>query len=182
MVCCIDITIGEMWKTEIELVTRQNSHMDRLELAKTVYNHLWQMFSSTGIIYWHVIVYDDVTGGGKHQVIGHDYHHLFRHYGNNIVVLRMLFPRRYDRGDPEDLPGDLLKAYEPHFDGKHIDAELTAHATWDNLPHQGIDPWGLFILRDGIAYGSYGDVTPRVSYVKLPSNQGISVVMGESFL
>ena len=166
-----------MWKTEIELVSRQNSHLSRLELAKLLFNHLREIYGPP--VQFVVLVYDDVTGGDVHQVKGYDYYHLFRHYGNNIVVFRLIFPR--NRGEPDDLPSSFLKAYEPHFDGKHIDAELTLQKTWNNLPYHGIATWNLFILRDGISYAYYSFANGRTHSTILPSNKGFAAIVGEQY-
>ena len=159
------------------MVTRLNSHLARHDLALTLFNHLVEMFGSG--VKWFIIVYDDVSGEEMHAVSGIDYYHLFHHYGNNIVVLRMVFPR--NRHEPDDLHGDFLRAYEPHFDGQHINAKETALNTWLNLPQQGIEPWNIFILRDGIDFGAFGDRTGRIISTLLPSNEGFSVIMGEKY-
>ena len=175
---CIIIFLltGEMWKTEIELITRQNSHLARIDLAKLVFDSLQQMFNNVN---WFVIIYDDVTGSQYHYVIGYDYYALFRHYGNNIVVLRLVFPCNRDQAS--DLEGKFLRAYEPHFDGKHIHAENTGHSTWNNLPSQGVAPWNLFTLRSGIEYGYWAHITGRIYENELPSGQGFSAVIGEKY-
>ncbi len=163
-----------MWKTEIEVVTRQNSHLHRDELAKLLFNHLNQMYTGTS---WIAIIYDDVTGSQYHNMKGFDYHYIFRHYGNNVVVFRLVYPR--DKDEVNDLGGKFLKAYEPHFDGSHIDAEKTVASTWANLPREGVAPWNLFMIRSGIACSTYGHVTSRMLTTNLPSDQGLSVIMGE---
>ena len=165
-----------MWQTEIELLSRQNYHLSRPELAKLLFNHLESMFAS---VEFYVIVYDDVTGGDKHFVQGYDMYYLFRHYGNNIVVFRLIHPR--NRGEPNDLPGSFLKAYEPRFDGTHIDAEKTLQQTWNNMPAQGVAPWNLFILRDGISYAWYRHFNARTHSTTLPSDKGLACIVGEKY-
>lgn len=165
-----------MWKTEIELVTRQNSHLGRVDLAKLVFDDLQKMFTGVN---WVVLIYDDVTGSEMHYVIGYDYYALFRHYGNNVVVLRLVFPR--NRDDTTDLEGRFLKAYDPQFDGKHLHAKNTGKNTWDNLPGEGVAPWNLFTLRSGIAYGYWAHITSRIHETKLPSDKGFSALIGEKY-
>ena len=168
---------GEMWKTEVELVTRQNSHLSRPDLAHTVLQHLINLYP-VGVL-WVVVVYDDVTGGDKHTITGYDYYNLFRHYGNNIVVARIVFPR--NRDPPSDLGNSFSKAYSPVFDGKHIDAWKTNEATWSNLPNHGVAPWNLFFLRDGIAYGYWAHIDSRIHHTELPSKKGFAFVIGEKY-
>ena len=104
---------------------------------------------------WVVIVYDDVRGFQFHTVQG-AFYHLWRHYGHNIVVGRLINP-----GLPyTNLNSLFWNAYSPQYDSsgfwgwgpKVLNAERTVESTWNGLVSRGVTPVMLHILRSDISY------------------------------
>ena len=104
---------------------------------------------------WVVIVYDDVSGWDAHTVKG-EYYNLFRHYGHNIVVGRIVEP--YSTRYPWGLSQKFSSALRIHWKSEctdwtcwsrysRVDARPTVDATWNNLYNEGITPIMLHVFR-----------------------------------
>ena len=87
----------------------RNSGKSHYDLAVYLKTFLKDKYPS---VYW-VVVYDDVSGREAHTVKG-SYYHLFRHYGYNIVVGRVILPS--NGNEPSDISGKFWAAYTPAFD------------------------------------------------------------------
>ena len=136
------------------------SHHD---LSLYLYNYLTNRYLD---VVWAAVIYDDVSGWDIHTVKG-QYYHLFRHYGNNVVVGRIVSPYKYRY--PYDIAGKFQRALSQHMvdtctgwclgETLRVNARPTVDATWNNLYREGLTPIMLLVYRGGIG----GSVT-------IPSN------------
>lgn len=101
-----------------------------------------------------VTVYDDVTGGDKHTVKG-SYYHLFRHFGHNIVVSRLIPGQAH----PTNLQSAFLEEYTRREDCSRswwsttctFNAWNTVQDTWNKLVNRAnVSPVMLHVIRSGI--------------------------------
>ena len=164
-----------------------HSHHHRLTIVNTVYNELVSTFGPD--ITWAVIVYEDRGNDVRiHYTKGNDYYSLYSYFGNNIVVLRMIYPRV--KGSPSQLVPKFYDAYSPHYFywfpyGNVINAKDTAIDTWYNIFNYEyeINPWNIFMIEYGIdvqySIGGGRDDS-RVLPAALPRGEGLCIIMAES--
>ena len=180
----ISIFSGEAWKHDITLESEIHSYKSHYDLAVYLKTFLSNKYSS---VYWVVVVYDDVSGYEAHTVKG-SYHHLFRHYGHNIVVGRVILPS--NGNEPSDISERFRAAYTPTFDhvcsdywcwSKHdkLNAEQSVLNTWNNLYNQGLYPVMLHMFTSGIGSGIAHHFDGRLLVAEL-TNGGIATLIAES--
>ena len=137
---------------------------------------------------WVVIVYDDVSGWEAHTVEG-QYYHLFRHYGHNIVVGRIVEP--YSTRDPSGLAQKFSSALQIHWQSEctnwlclstysRVDAKPTVDATWSNLYNEGITPIMLHVFRGNTNGAVATTDNARASILHLPDG-GLATLLAEAF-
>ena len=133
---------------------------------------------------WAVIVYDDVSGWDAHTVKG-QYYHLFRYYGHNIVVGRILKP--YSTRYPRGLSQKFSNALQIHWKSEcrdwtcwsrysRVNARPTVEATWNNLYGQGITPIMLHVLR-GNTNGAVVTSAGAQAYVHQLPDGGVATLL-----
>ena len=181
----ISCLIGDTWKQIIADIARAYSRATRVTIANVVYNKLVSVFGSD--ITWAVIVYEDEEEDTDvHYTMGNDYYSLYSYFGNNIVVLRMIYPRQ--KGSPYELRAKFYAAYSPHYFfwfpyGDVINAKDTAIDTWYTLIRKHkISPWSMFMIENGIEVRlriGGGHDNSRVLAVGLPRGDGMAVIMAE---
>ena len=139
-------------------------------------------------VYWVAVVYDDVTGFEEHTVVG-SYHHLFRHYGHNIVVGRVILPSY--RNEPSDISGRFWAAYTPTYvkdcwdpacwsQYTKLDAKPSCLDTWYNLYNKGLYPVMLHMFTSYIGSGIAHNFDGRLLIVDL-HNGGRATLIAESY-
>ena len=116
------------------------------------------------------------------------YHHLFRHYGHNIVVGRVILPSY--RNEPSDISGKFWRAYTPTFDHvcnswcwykyDKLNSKPSVFDTWDNLYNQGLYPVMLHMFTSGIGSGNSHNFDGRLLIVDL-TNGGRATLIAESY-
>jgi hypothetical protein len=135
---------GESWKrlVERESQTSGRSHRD---LARLLLSSLHNKYPRGE---WLVNVYDDVSGFRNHayRALTSNVHHLFRYFGHNIVVAKLII----ERGTPSQLqnlgqifwesyrPQCTLYGYSTTYCDVH--AGRTVEATWNALKQRGVNP------------------------------------------
>ena len=103
------------------------------------------------------MVYGDVTGFDQHTVRGENYH-IFRHYGHNIVVGRILNPNVMTPPANLNVKADLIAASIlsslPGIIGfvGLADARDICNRFWNALPSQSVNTVTLLVVRGGISY------------------------------
>ena len=102
------------------------------------------------------MVYDDVSGFDQHTVRGENYH-IFRHYGHNIVVGRILNPNVMTPPANLNVKVDQIAASilnsSPgisRFVGL-ADAREVSKRFWNALPSQSVNTVTLLVVRGGIS-------------------------------
>lgn len=147
----LPVHAGDQWKDDIERETRSSSSHENL--SRHLYNYLENKYPG---VYWVVTIYDDVTGYDKHTIQG-SFYYLFRHYGHNIVVGRLL-----QRDSPSsNLRNIFSQAYsrQDHCTSNSwrwgtvtctFDPRPTVDATWNALVSRGVNPIMLHIIKDDI--------------------------------
>ena len=140
--------VGEYWKTDVERESRVHSSKSNSDLAEYLHDYLKQRYPGVS---WMVIVYDDVTGYQIHTYRGvSPIYSLFRHYGHNIIVTRLIY------GSPpsQDLGNLLEQSYRKREDcswwsGCELNAEHTVDATW-NVLDDSVTPRLLHVVCSNV--------------------------------
>ena len=185
----IFIVSGEAWKQDITSESQTHSEKSHYDLAVHLKTFLTNKYSN---IYWVAVVYDDVTGSPAHTVQGRQgsYYDLFRHYGHNIVVGRVILPSY--RNEPSDISGKFWAAYTPTYVEKcwnppvcwskytKLDAKPSCLDTWNNLYNQGLYPVMLHMFTSGIGSGIVDNFDGRLLIVDL-DNGGRATLIAESY-
>lgn len=158
-------TTGEQWKADVERESRTESSRSHNSLALYLRDYLHDRYPG---VYWVVVVYDDVTGSPKHTVKG-SYYHLFRHYGHNIVVSRIIPGSSVYA--PDNLENALSQSYRKRRDCSSVctsyfwgictsstevctfNADRTNCDTWDELDRR-VSPVMLHVVRSDISVTS----------------------------
>ena len=141
-----------MWKTDVERESR--SHLSHQDLSIHLRNYLRDKYPG---VYWVAVVYDDVTGFSKHTVraVEGSSYHLWRHYGHNIVVGRLINPQT----SYSNLDSLFWQAYSPQYDSSGfldlgspvLNALRTVDSTWSNLVNLGVRPVMLHVVSSGVS-------------------------------
>ena len=116
------------------------------------------------------------------------YHHLFRHYGHNIVVGRVILPS--NGNEPSDISGKFWAAYAPTYDENcwdpacwsrqtKLNSQPSVRDTWSNLNDQGLTPVMLHMFTSGIGYGIAHHFDGRLLVAGL-TNGGQATLIAES--
>ena len=154
--------LADNWEADVERESRSESSRSHESLAIYLRDYLHQKYPG---VYWMVIVYDDVTGYPKHTVRG-SYYHLFRHYGHNIVVNRIIPGSSVH--SPDNLENVLSQSYRKRetcvtvclqyflvwctneWTSCTFHAKNTNDATWNELQTY-VSPVLLHVTRSGIS-------------------------------
>ena len=138
----------------MERETRVHHGKSHNDLSLYLFNYLTKRYPD---VVWAVVIYDDVYGWDTHTVKG-DFYSIFRHYGNNVVVGRIVSPYKYSY--PNDIGGKFQRALSQQMidictgwcvgEDLRVNAQPTVDTTWDNLYREGLTPIMLHVYRGGI--------------------------------
>ena len=96
------------------------------------------------------------------------YYNIFRHYGHNIVVQRLVEPTPIN--PPKNLADQVVNSL--HLTS-NVNAQHTCSGIWSGLRNHGAEPVAVFVLKTGIGY--YSVTSPSYGYIHLKKYSEFSV-------